>query len=183
MNANRNIGSLLCILIIGLGGGLTAAPDAWSQQKQSVSYSIPPGAARYTQEHLIDVGDVPSHQVRVFEIHIDFANIDLSFGGVKVKEHWVRGTSDYTNGTGTASPYTVWTLEDGNKLFTKDAVVGQATPNPDGSKALKYSTVSTFIGGTGQFKGIRGQLRGNSVRTPGSSTIKSEVVGEYWIEE
>lgn len=182
MKVQRHIGCLLGLLVIGFAGSF-AASDAWSQQKQSVSYSIPPGAARYTQEHVIDVGDVPGHQVRVFEIHIDYQNSDLSYGGVKVKEGWVRGASDYTNGTGTASNYSVVVLEDGNMLFTKDAVVGHATPNPDGSKALKYSSVSTFIGGTGKFQGIKGQLRVNSIRVPGAKTITTEANGEYWIEQ
>ena len=173
------------VLIIGLGGALTIVSGAWSQQKQpvSVAFSAPPGAATYTQEHLIDVGDVPGHMVRVFEIHFDYQNIDLSFGGVKVKEAWVRGASDYTNGTGTASNYVITVLADGNMLFSKEAVVTQATPNPDGSKALKASFVDTFVGGTGKFKGIRGQLRGSAVRAPGAKTITNDVTGEYWIEE
>ena len=181
----RKMKRLPWILIIGLGGALATASGAWSQQKQpvSVGYSIPPGAATYTQEHLIDVGDVPGHIVRVFELHFDFKNIDLSFGGIKVKEGWVRGASDYTNGTGTASNYGITVLEDGNMLFTKEAVVAQTTPTPDGSKAVKASIVSTFVGGTGKFKGIRGQLRGNSVRDPGSKKITVDVSGEYWIEE
>jgi hypothetical protein len=132
---------------------------------------------------MIDVGDVPGHVVRVFELHGDYKNIDLSYGGAKAKEGWVRGNSDYTNGTGTASNYGIILLEDGNMLFTKEAVLGQATPNPDGSKALEYSFVDTFVGGTGKFKGIRGQLRGNSVRIPGAKTLTTDVTGEYWLEE
>ena len=146
-------------------------------------FQLPAGAARYTQEHLIDVGDVPGHQVRVFEINTDYQNVNLPFAGTKVKEAWIRGASDYTNGSGTAANYTVWVLEDGNKVFSKDAVVGHASVAADGSKALKYSTVATFIGGTGKFRGIRGQLRTNAVRIPGSKTVTSEAVGEYWIEE
>jgi len=155
----------------------------WAQQKQMVSYSIPPGVSLYTQENIIEVGDVPGHQVRVFEVHTDYQNVGLAFDGVKVKESWVRGASDYTNGTGTSSNYSIFLLEDGNKLFTKDAVVGHATSNPDGSKALKYSIVNTFIGGTGKFRGIRGQLRTNAVRIAGSKTATTEVSGEYWLEK
>ena len=183
MRMNRHNTCLLGVMAVGLGGSFIATSEAWSQQKQSVSYSIPSGAARYTQEHLIDVGDVPGHQVRVFEIHTDYQNINVSFAGVKVKEAWVRGASDYTNGTGTAANYTLWILEDGNKLFARDAVVGHASVAADGSKALKYSSVNTFTGGTGKFRGIRGQLRANSVRVPGAKTITTDIVGEYWIEE
>ena len=162
---------------------LMAGSAAWAQQKQSVSYSIPPGVARFVQEHLVDVEDVPGHQVRVFEIHVDFQSIDLSFAGLKVKEAFIRGTSDYTNGSGTATSYHLFVLEDGNKIAMRDAVVGQAVPNPDGSKALKYSVIETFIGGTGRFRGIRGQLRENAVRVPGAKTVATDVTGEYWFEE
>ena len=31
------------------------------------------------KEHLIEVGDVPGHQIRVFEIHIDFQNNKTGF--------------------------------------------------------------------------------------------------------
>jgi hypothetical protein len=182
MKVQRHIGCLLGLLVIGFAGSF-ATSDAWSQQKQSVSFSVPAGAARYTQEHLIDVGDVPGHQVRVFEIHTDYQNANLSFDGVKVKEAWVRGASDYTNGNGTAANYTVWVLEDGNKLFSRDAVVGHASVAADGSKVLKYSAINTFVGGTGKFLGIKGQLRVNSIRVPGAKTITTEANGEYWIEQ
>ena len=105
MKTHECIGHLLLVLIAGVGGSLAAVSGAWSQQKQSVSVSIPAGAAAYTQEHLLEVGDVPGHQVRAFELRVDFQNINLSFGGVKIKELWVRGLSDYTNGSGTASNY------------------------------------------------------------------------------
>jgi hypothetical protein len=148
-----------------------------------VSVSIPAGAATYTQEHLLEVGDVPGHQIRAFELRVDFQNINLSFGGVKMKELWVRRLSDYTNGSGTASNYDIWVLENGDKLFSKESVLGHATVAPDGSKTLKYSVVNTFTGGTGKFRGIRGQLLGNTVRVPGAKTIANDTTGEYWIEE
>ena len=183
MKAHECTGHLLLVLIMGVGGSLAAVSGAWSQQKQSVSFSFPAGAATYTQEHLLDVGDVPGHQVRAFELRIDFQNINLSFGGVKMKELWVRGLSDYTNGSGTASNYDIWVLENGDKLFSKESVVGHASVAPDGSKTLKYSVVNTFTGGTGKFRGIRGQFLGNAVRVPGAKTIANDTTGEYWIEE
>jgi hypothetical protein len=183
MKVRDRIGRLALVLIIGSGGGLGAVSAAWSQQRQSISYSVPPGAATYKQEHLIDVGDVPGHQVRVYEINVDYRNINLSFDGVKVKETWARGSSDYTNGSGTASEYDVWVLENGDKLFSKVATVGHASVAPDGSKVLKYTVVNTFTGGTGKFRGIRGQTLINAVRVPGAKTVAIDVTGEYWIEE
>jgi hypothetical protein len=62
----HGIGSLLGLAVIGLAGSL-APLEAWSQQKYSLSYTAPPAASRYTEEHVIDVGDVPGHQVRAFD--------------------------------------------------------------------------------------------------------------------
>jgi hypothetical protein len=39
------------------------------------------------------------------------------------------------------------------------------------------------VGGTGKFKGIRGQMLGNAERAPGAKSLTVEVSGEYWIEE
>jgi hypothetical protein len=184
---NRNTASLgwrkACVCALVATALALTATAARSQQKQLVSYSIPPGASKFTQEHLIDVGDAPGHKVRVFESRIDYDNINLTFGGVRVKESFTRGTSDYTNGTGTSSNYAVYVLEDGNRVFSRESGVGQATQGADGSISLRYAVVGTLIGGTGKFRGIKGQLRGNVVRIPGEQSIKADVAGEYWIDE
>ncbi|MBI3530011.1 MAG: hypothetical protein HY067_18850 [Betaproteobacteria bacterium] len=160
-----------------------ASQEAFCQDRQTVAYSLPAGSSRFTQEQVIEVGDVPGHKLRIFESHVDYRDVNLAFGGVKMKESFTRGSSDYTNGTGTANNYAVYLLEDGNKLFAKESGVGQVTVTADGAIALKYAVMATFTGGTGRFRGIRGQLRGNVVRVPGESSIKADVNGEYWIEE
>jgi hypothetical protein len=81
-----------------------------------------------------------------------------------MKELRVCGLSDYTNGSGTASNYDIWVLGNGDKLLSKESVLGHATVAPDGSKILEYSVVNTFTGGTGKFRGILGQLLGNTGR-------------------
>jgi hypothetical protein len=42
--------------------------------------------------------------------------------------------------------------------------------------------VENFVGGTGKFKGMRGQVRGGGVRA-GATSLTVEWKGEYWIEE
>jgi hypothetical protein len=68
--------------------------DAAAQQTQRVSFKTPAANTKYTQQHFVDVGDVPGHQVRVFEIHRTFPNDPPVINGVKLKEQWTRGTSD-----------------------------------------------------------------------------------------
>lgn len=179
MNTRRFLRSSVLLAAIAS----IAAQEARSQDKQFVSYSLPPGSARFLQEQVIDVGDVPGHKVRIFENRVDYQNVDLTIAGVRVKESFTRGASDYVNGTGTASNYGVYVLEDGNRLFTKESAVGQVSPNGDGTVVYKYSVVATFTGGTGRFRGIRGQLRGNVVRMPGDAGIRADVTGEYWLQD
>ena len=49
---------------------LAAAPPAGDAlaQPQRLTFKVEQENARYTQQHTIDVGDVPGHQVRVFEV-------------------------------------------------------------------------------------------------------------------
>ena len=160
-----------------------ASQETFALDRQTVAFSLPAGSIRYTQEQVIEVGDVPGHKLRIFESHLDYQSINLAFGGVRVKEVVTRGASDYTNGNGTSSNYSVYILEDGNKLFAKDAGVAQTIVTADGANTFRSAVVVTFTGGTGKFRGIRGQLRGNVVRAPGESVAKADVTGEYWIEE
>src|SRR5262249_60547098 len=58
-----------------LGSALAiSVSDSLAQQMQRVSYKSPVENAKYTQQHVIDVGDAPGHQVRVYEIHRTFPN-------------------------------------------------------------------------------------------------------------
>lgn len=160
-----------------------AAQQACAQNVQKIAYVLPQGSAKFLQEQVIDVGDVPGHKLRVFESKVDYQNVNATFGGVRVKESYTRGASDYVNGNGTASSYAVYVLEDGNRLFTKESAVGQLSQNAEGAPIFRYTVVATFTGGTGRFQGIRGTLRGNVVRAPGENGIKADVTGEYWLDE
>lgn len=161
----------------------SVSQESLAQEKQAVAFSLPAGSIHYLQEQTIEVGDVPGHKLRIFEARIDYQSIKLAFGGVRVKEVFTRGSSDYTNGNGTSSNYSVYVLEDGNKLFAKDSGVAQTTASADGAITFRSAVVVTFTAGTGKFRGIKGQLRGNVVRVPGDSVAKADVTGEYWIED
>jgi hypothetical protein len=179
---SQEIGRLLGFAVIGLAGSL-AAPEAWSQQKYSVSYTVPAAASRYTEEHVIDVGDVPGHQVRVFELRYDDSMTGLAFAGVKSKETWTRGTSDFINGNGIANNYNVRVMEDGSKIYGRLSVVAQAGTNAEGAKVLKFSAVETLVGGTGKFSRIRGTIRTTAERVVGATALSSQYTGEYWFDE
>jgi hypothetical protein len=137
--------------------------------------------SKYEEQHAIDVGDVPGHQVRVFSSHSVYAQEAPVYDGVKVKEAWTRALTDYTDGNGRLTGYSVTLLENGDKIFGRSEGTTQTTVNTDGSKVTKTYSVATLTGGTGKFKGIHGTL--HSVTTTDFKTTGDSLVeGEYWIE-
>jgi len=98
-----------------------------AQQKQHFSYNTPASQTTYTQQHIIDVGDIPGHQARLFEIRRTYGNDAPIINGLKLKEQWTRGMSDYIDNNGPAIIYNVWVLENGEKFFVRTSLVAQSS--------------------------------------------------------
>jgi hypothetical protein len=96
-----------------------------------------------------------------------------------VTQSLTRGSSDYVNGNGPFTTYSTYTLEDGNKVFSRSTGTTQA--EADGTR--KFTYVENYVGGTGKFRGIRGQLRGSGERAPGAKSLTQQSSGDYWLEE
>jgi hypothetical protein len=184
-----------------IAAALVFAQPALAQtpQKQRISYRAPASTTQYTQQHVIEAGDVPGHQIRVFEIHRTFGSTAVGvatsasdkqakaasdapvFNGIEAKEIWTRGFSDYTDGSGRVHGYSVYNLESGDKIFS--SYEGLALTPAGGKTNATY--VITFTGGTGQFKNIRGMMRGTGIFTFSGGkvgSIDTQYEGEYWIE-
>ena len=157
---------------------LLSGPQVFAQQRYTITQS-PNATSQFTQEHVIEVGDVPGHKLRVYEVRNEYPQNDLAFGGVAVKEMLSHGVSDSVNGSGSFTAYNVFTLVDGNKVFVR--LTG--TTQSDGAGGNRSIAVENFVGGTGKFKGMRGQMRTTLQRAPGADTLNVQVSGEYWIEE
>ena len=116
-------------LTVALGCLVVAVPtdNVLAQQKQQLSFKTSAENTKYTQQHLIDVGDVPGHQVRVYELHRTFPNNAPVMNGVAIKEQWTRAISDYTDNNGPGTTYGVYVLENGDKFFTRSVLVAQST--------------------------------------------------------
>lgn len=170
----------VALLVIAAAGWLSPG-EAWAQEKQKYSFKAPAGATKYGEQHVIDVGDVPGHQLRVFETHSTYTAEAPVYDGVKVKEAWTRSVSDYTNGSGRANGYGIAILENGDKIFSRTEITTQTSVGTDGSKTTKSYSVTTLTGGTGKFRGIHGTLRG-IVDTDFKTLSGSATEGEYWIE-
>ena len=107
-----------------------------AQQMQRVSIKSAPENSKYTQQHVIDVGDVPNHQVRIYEIHRTYPTNPPVINGEKLKEQWTRATSDYTDNSGSGITYSVYILENGDKEeFSYPAIIQTA----DGKVHITYT--------------------------------------------
>ena len=96
-----------------------------------------------------------------------------------MQQTFSRCMSDYVNQSGSFTCYAVYMLEDGNKVFSRTSGTSQS----DSAGGLKLIFVENFVGGTGKFKGMRGQLHGAGERASGASSLTQATSGEYWIEE
>jgi hypothetical protein len=175
-------------LLLGLSSmfGFVLSTNALAQQKYKIEEKAEWSTSKYVQQLAIDVGDMPGHKVRVYEIHWIYNDqSQLAISGVKVKENWSRGYSDYTNGKGRSWGYTVWELADGNKIYMDFSGTTMAEPTVTGSIKGSYHGVSRITGGTGKFSRIRGMTTeaDDFDNDPKTGYNKAESQGEYWFED
>ena len=155
------------------------AGAALAQEKQHVSFKAPAENSKYTQQNIIDVGDMPSHQVRVFEIHRTYPNNAPVINGVKLSEVWTRGVSDLTDGNGNSVTYSVFVMEGGDKFFTRAALVAQSI----GPGNFTTTAAGSITGGTGKFAGIKGILRTLGTAEPKAGVNDNQYDIDYWMEK
>jgi hypothetical protein len=176
MNRSNVIAVALFALAVALPSSQVAA-----QQMQRISYKTPAANTKYTQQHFLDVGDVAGHQVRVLEIHRVFPNDPPVIEGVKLKEQWTRGVSDYIDTNGTAINYSIFVMENGDKFFVRTTVLAQNNTNPDGSKKSVATSTGFITGGTGKLAGITGVVRSVNVFDPKAGLNEGQTEIEYSI--
>jgi hypothetical protein len=170
--------SMLSLVAAGVIG-LCATGIAAAQEKQHVSYKVTAENSKYTQQQFLDVGDSAGHQVRSFELHRTFPNGAPVFNGIKLKEIWGRGISDYIDSNGTATQYNVYVLENGDKFFTRTTVLAHSV----GSGQFTNMSVGYITGGTGELAGIQGIIRSSGISNPKSNFNEVQTDIEYWISK
>ena len=172
----------LTIAAFVVGTTFLATSDALAQQKYRVIQS-PASTSQYLQQHVISVDDAPQHQIRIYEIRFEYPKNDFSIAGVPVRETFVRGISDYVGFSGPFTTYVEYRLQDGSKVFGRGTGTSMMTKDASGNDVVKFSAVENLVGGTGRFKGIRGQLHSIGQREVVAKTVTQQLTGEYWIEE
>jgi hypothetical protein len=71
-------------IIATAGLALLPISEGWAQQKCKRSGAYLAQDSKYTEQHVIDVGDVPGHQVRILELHRTPSNAKPNCEGLKV---------------------------------------------------------------------------------------------------
>lgn len=150
------------------------ATNVLAQESQRVFFSTSAENTKYTQQHLIEVGDVPGHHVSLFEISRTFPNDPPIIGGLALKEEWFRGTSDYTDNNGPASFYGVYVLENGDKFFAYSTAVSRKA-----GAGLSAVTVGRITGGTGKFANMRGTIYTVRTADPAAGINEGQTEIEY----
>ena len=170
--------TLTTMALLSLAVALPAG-DAFAQQKQHVSFKVTAENSKYTQQQFLDVGDIAGHQVRSFEIYRTFPTNAPVINGMKVKEQWTRGVSDYIDNNGTANNYNVYVLENGDKFFSHTTVLAHSA----GSGKPTNVSVGHIAGGKGKFTGMQGIVRASGAFDPKSGFNETQTDIEYWIDK
>jgi hypothetical protein len=155
-----------------------------AQEPCKMVWKVPTANTTYiTQQQVLDVGDTPDHQLRIFEQKRVFPKDKPNCEGLKRSEQWFRGMSDYVDGNGSFSGYTVFVLENGEKIFGRTSGTTETTIDFGGSKTLLVATVVTYTGGTGRYQGIAGIQRDSIVLDLQKGTSQAQSNAEYWLEK
>ena len=162
-----------------LCGALFASTIAIAQEKHIAAFDAPASGNKYTKQYILEVGDVPEHKLRLYELVRSYGGKDQTIEGVVLKEAVIRATSDLTDLNGLGRSYVEYRMENGDKIFAHGYFLNHKLP---GSDRLKNLTELDITGGTGKFHGIRGIVRAETVAdTKAFNQNRTEF--EYWFEK
>jgi hypothetical protein len=162
---------VIALLAVSLSAGCVFA-----QTKQQVSLRIPFENLKFDVSQSVEVGDVPNHIVRVFDLHYTLpSNSAPLINGIKIKEIRQRGTANITDGIGTTSSYFLYLMENGDKFFVRNEAIIQRTA----AGKLASTGIGHIFGGTGKLASIQGTTRNATTFDPKAGVAD---VGELDIE-
>ncbi|CAM4060162.1 hypothetical protein [Roseateles saccharophilus] len=163
---------------VALCGGLLACAGAHAQEKHVVAFDAPASGNKYTVMHILDVGDVPEHKLRLYELVRAYGGKDQTIEGVVLKEAVIRASSDLTDLNGLGRSYVEYRMESGDKIFARGYFLNHKLANTD---RLKNLTELDITGGTGKFRGIHGVVRAETVND-GKAFNQNRTEFEYWFD-
>ena len=74
-------------------------------------------------------------------------------------------------------------LENGDRIFGRMSGTSQTSTAADGSQRSVATTVTTYTGGTGRYRSVRGVQRETIVFDPERNFNQVQAEAEYWFEE
>ena len=160
--------SALDISLITALGLVVSLSNAVAQKKQHVSFKSAAENSKYTEQHVIDVGDIPGHQVRVYEIHRTYPTNPPMINGLKLTDVWTRATS-----------YGIYVVENGDKFFVRSTLVAQSS----GTGKLTAAVSGVIAGGTGKLSGITGTVQSVTQADPKAGFKENQTDIDYSIEK
>jgi hypothetical protein len=119
------------------------ADAATRVETRVVAFDAPPSGNKYTRQHFLDVGDVPGHRLRLFELAREYGGDAQVIEGVVLKAAVIRGTSDLTDMNGLGHSYVEYVLANGDRIHATGYVLCHKLP---GSTRLKNLTELTITG-------------------------------------
>ncbi|MBV9969123.1 MAG: hypothetical protein JO228_03995 [Xanthobacteraceae bacterium] len=154
-----------------------SANGVLAQSKQRVSVRTPVQNLKFDVSQSVEVGDVPNHIVRVFDLHYAVpSNTAPLIAGLKLKDVWQRGTANITDGVGTTSSYFLYLMENGDKFFVRNEAIIQRTA----TGKLASTGAGHIFGGTGKLETIQGTTRNATTFDPKSGVAdEAELDIEY----
>ena len=158
------------------------AVHAAEPQRHPLVYSLDADSTRYARQYRVEVGDVPRHELRVFDLTRTFVRAAPLIDGVRVAEKQERGIADVVDHDGSESAYVIYVMEDGNRVFGRYEGTVRTRRWPDGSRHYDVYGTIDLTGGTGRFEAIRGNLAVWQALDPGADSSQGEARGEYWFE-
>jgi hypothetical protein len=134
------------------------------------------------RRHQVEIGDVPRHVLRLYDLQRIFRRHPPVFDGVPASELRERGTADLIDESGTQSAYVIYVLDDGNQVYGRYSGTVRSSRWPDGSWHHDIHGTIELTGGTGRFARLHGNVAVRYVLDPGAESSQGEASGEYWIE-
>src|SRR2546427_7368582 len=152
----RNRVAIVLVLSL-LGGLILLAPNqSLAQERHKISWSTRPENTKVTFQHTLEIPDVPSHAIRMFELRRTWPENPPMVTGLKVVEEIARGTADNMAGNGLSRGYNSWRDQNRDMSLPPWQKINQALTNPDGSRKATYTGTYLMTGGTCKLRGVKG---------------------------
>jgi hypothetical protein len=128
--------------------------------------------------HTMEVGDHPGHVLMIGKAPCTFT-AQIEIAGLKSTAYSPAGVTDLNGAKGQSRGYGVQTMENGDKVYVRYQDTSTLT---EAGKAVTFEGTWSYTGGTGKFKGIKGNgtYKGSGA-TDGETNLQVE--GEYTLPQ